>query len=501
MNGNEPNDPNSRDSSARLPVDRRHFLAAGVGAIGLATTGSADDSNESSNRGHGSPHDHNHDGSDLGVEKPVSSITAREVNNVGYVDVTEGAAAAQEVVNEANAEGHNKVVVYGNEGEWNTPIDLPSDFTLEFRPSVTVTSSMTAEDADTWEVGAGTTAAALIRNADRENGNKNITIKGGFIDFSGVETDEATWAPVWLHDCENSRFDSIRVENVSGRGGVMFSDCRNSIMNDCVTRNIGYDGIALTLDCRHCDVYRCEAYECSGPGIQAATFGQGAGAPRDVNFINCRTDENIAVHGYEIAGGARNVTIHGCTSRRVSMIGEVNDFRISDCDVDVVSLSSLDETIRNGRIDSVTMSERFVDEDANTAVIFWTFGGLIENITFSNCTAHTHGHIERFAETRLTDVEGTVRYVDFTNCAFDGDGYDETRFIQHTPDGEEDYLQSVGALSNIRIQDSKIWNVDTVIEGEVDGVRIRQTEFHEVDEDDLHDGSVTDLETHQNDWW
>lgn len=437
-------------------------------------------------------------GENLTVENGVLNAAGGVVDGVRYVDVADGAAAVQDAVDRADAEGLNGVVVYGDEGEWNRTVRLPSDFTLEIRDGVTIRSTMDVTDAETFEVGDGTTAAALITNADPEIGNENITVRGGFIDFSGVSTGGAVWAPVWLHDCEDGLFDSIRVENASGRGGVMFSDCRNSTMIDCVTRNIGYDGIALTLDCRGCDVVRCEASECGGPGIQAATFGRGAGAPRGVTFTDCRTDEMIAVHGYEIAGGARNITVQGCTARRIGIIGEVRDFRITDCDVDAVALSALDETIRNGRIDSVTMGERVVDPFARAATILWAWGGLIENVSFSNCTAQTDGHIERFVETRLLSEDATARYVDYTNCAFDGDGAEAARFVQHTPDGEA-HQQSVGELSNVRIHGCKIWNVDYAVEGAINGLRVRDTELHEVG--DLHDGGVTDLKTDRNDWW
>lgn len=500
MSESSENGKQSSDGAGLLGrVGRRDLLmGATVGALGLGAAGTADAASSpvNSNRSGSendeggppfAPRDHSHDGDLLGIEEPVASIAARVINNVHYVDVAEGAQAVQDVIDEANAEGTDKVVVYGDEGEWNTTVLVPSNFTLEFQPGVTVTSSIDVDAADTFEVGAGTNAAALIRNEDAENGNENITIRGGHIDFSNADTEGAVWAPVWLCNCDDGLFDSITVENAHDRGGVMFTDCRDSIMKDCVTRNIGYDGIALTLDCRRCDVYRCEAYECGGPGIQAATFGRGAGAPQDVNFINCRTSEMIAVHGYEIAGGAQNVTFEGCAARRLGIIGEVTDFRISDCDVDTVALSALSETIRNGRIDSVTFGGRY--DDPPTATILWGFdNALIENISFSDCTAHG---LERFVECRLNADSATSRYIDYTSTAFDGAGADTPRtFVQNHSEGE---------LSNIRIHGGKIWNADTVVEGELDGLRIRDTELHQVD--DLHDGDVTDLETRDVDEW
>lgn len=494
----------TENGDSSVPIGRRGVLAgAAASALGLAAVGagSTDDEGERSDgagRDGRSPFaekDHTHDGGQLGVDEPVASIIAGAINDVGYVDVAEGAAAVQETIDEADAEGHNKVVVYGEEGEWNETIYLPSEFTLEIRDGVSITTSITAEGTTSFDNGAG----ALITNADHENGNHDIVVRGGHIDFDGVDA-SLRWGPVWLYNCENSLFDSITVENVEWRYGVVFTDCTRSVMIDCVTHNIGYDGVTLRGTCEGVDVYRCEAYETGGPGIQAAPSlgGHGTGG-RDINFTNCRSGENIAIHG--VRGGAKAITVEGCTSRRISMIETVDDFRISDCDVDTVALSALHSTIRNGRVDSVTMGDRFEDEFSNAGFILWAWSGLVENIGVSNCTAHTDGHTERFAETRLTEEEGTARYIDFTNCAFDGDGYDEARFIQHTPDGEQPWLQSVGELSNVRIHDCKIWNVETVIEGEVDGVRIRNTEFHGVRENDLHDGGVTDLDTHENDWW
>ena len=416
------------------------------------------------------------------------------------VDVADGAHAIQEAVNDVAADPNRaKLVVTGGEGEWNHTVSLPSNFTLEFEPGVTVTSSMTEADADTFDGGG----AALITNQDHDEGNTNITIRGGHIDFANVEGEspdgDVRWGPVWLVNCTDSLFEGITVENVIWRYGVVFTDCERSVMKDCVARNIGYDGITLRGTCRHVDVYRCEAYEMEyGPGIQAAPSlgGHGTGG-HDVNFIHCRTPENIVVHG--VRGGATAATIHGCAARRVSMIQEVNDFRITNCDVDNISFSALNGTLRNGRVDGCTMGERYGDELAPTATILWTFGGTIENVTFSNCTAQTDGNIRHFVEGRLVEAAGTVRHIDYVNCTFDGAGATDAVFIDHTPDGAERYQESIGSMESIRIHSSKLWNLDYVVRGPIDGLRIRDTELVAVDE--WHDGQVRDLDTRDNDAW
>lgn len=280
------------------------------------------------------------------------------------------------------------------------------------------------------------------------------------------------------------------VENVARSYGLMFSDCRDSIMTDCIARNIGYDGIAVRLNCRRIDIYRCETYECGGPGIQAATFGHGAGATYDVSFINCRTTENIFVHGYPGPGGARGVLIHGCTARRIAMIGQVEDFTITSCKTTSVALSCLNDTIKNGRIDSVSLSDLYGPAYNYTTRLRSRSNGLIENITFSNCNARTYGQVRRFGET-LLDAGATARYIDYVNCSFNADGAEgRSTFFQH---------KSEGKLSKIRIHGCKIWNVARVVEGPVDGVRIRDCELHKVNE--LHDGQLTDLKTRDNDDW
>lgn len=464
---------------AEQPVNRRRFLSgAAAASVGVAAGGSV--------RG-ASPVYAQEAVQD--VEHRVSRLGARLFHNVLYVDVAAGPQAVQDAVDTADREGYNKVVIYGREGEWNRPVYLPSNFTLEILDGVSITSSMRAQDANPFELRGGTIGAALITNKDYANGNRNITIRGGFIDFQGVTDHSVRWAPVWLHNCDECLFDSIVVENVARSYGLMFSDCRDSIMMDCVGRNIGYDGIAVRLDCRRVDVYRCEAYECGGPGIQAATFGRGMGAPRDVNFINCRTPESIFVHGYESAGGARGILIHGCTAGQIAMIGEVEDFAVTSCKTSSVGLSSLNETIRNGRIDAVAFSDLF-GASTPAATRLRSAGGLIENISFSNCTARTWGGTHGFGETVL-DEGATARYIDYTNCAFDGRGSaEEAVFFRHA---------SKGNMSKLRIHNCKIWNVDTVVGGPIGGVRIRDCELHNVNT--LHDGRISDLVVRDNDDW
>ncbi|MEX2641380.1 MAG: right-handed parallel beta-helix repeat-containing protein [Balneolales bacterium] len=424
-------------------------------------------------------------------ERRLPDEGKRIFHNVLHVDVQEGPDAVQAAIDEADRSGMNKVVIYGKQAEWNKPVYLPSNSTVEMLEGVKITSSMNPQDAKPFEVGAGTVCGALFTNKDHENGNKNITIRGGQIDFGGVTDESIVWAPVWLHNCDHSRFDSIVVENVVRSYGVMFSDCRNSIMTDCVARNIGYDGIAIRLDCRRIDVYRCEAYECGGPGIQAATFGRGAGATHDISFIHCRTTENIFVHGYQGPGGARGILIHGCTAHRIAMIGQVEDFTITSCKTTSVGLSCLNDTIRNGRIDSVSFSDLYGPGTEAVTRIRSRSNGSIENITFSNCSARTYsGRITRFGQT-LLEAGSSARYIDYVNCAFDARGSEgPTVFFQHN---------SEGSMAKVRIHGCKIHNAARVVEGPVDGVRIRDCELHNVGS--LHDGRPVNIKTRDNDDW
>ncbi|MCL7417737.1 MAG: hypothetical protein M8354_07860 [Halalkalicoccus sp.] len=434
-------------------------------------------------------------GENLSIDDGVLNAGGDEViNNVSYVDVAGGAAAVQNAVDEADAEGHNKVVVYGDTGEWNQTVYLPSAFTLEIQDNVTITSTMDESNTEVFHGGA-----ALITNDDHENGNHDITVRGGHIDFEGVDSsqDGIRWGPVWLHTVENALFDSVTVENVDWRYGMVFTDCTRSKMVDCLARNTGYDGITLRGTCEHVDVVRCSTYDnVNGPGIQAApSIGEGGTGGHNLNFIDCRMDEHLAIHG--VRGGITDVGVHGCSVRRIGIIQEVDGFRISDCDVDTIAFSAFTGEIRNGRVDSCTMAPRYADHDAQipAAIVLWTWNeDLIENVSFSDCTAR---NLDKFVECRILDESSTVRYIDFTDCAFDVDDGDEPRaFIEHTPGGDQ---PSVGELSNVRIHGCKVWNGDTAILGSIDGVRVRQTEFHDVG--DLDDGGLTDLETHQNDWW
>lgn len=433
-------------------------------------------------------------GENLAVENGVLNAAGDVINNVRYVDVAEGAAAVQDAVDEADVEGHNKVVVYGDEGEWNRTVYLPSEFTLEIEDGVTITSTMSEEDTEVFHGGA-----ALITNDDHENGNHDVTVRGGHIDFEGVDSsqDGIRWGPVWLHTVDGALFDSITVENVDWRYGMVFTDCTRSKMVDCLARNTGYDGITLRGTCRHVDVVRCSTYDnVNGPGIQAApSIGEGGTGGHNLNFIDCRMDEHLAIHG--VRGGITDVGVHGCSVRRIGIIQEVDGFRISDCDVDTIAFSAFTGEIRNGRVDSCTMGPRYPDHDARipAAIVLWTWDDdLIENVSFSDCTARD---LDTFVECRILSETSTVRYVDFTDCAFDvGDGDEPRAFIEHTPEGDQ---PSVGELSNVRIHGCKVWNADTAVHGPIDGLRVRLSEFHGVNE--LHDGGVTDLETHQNDWW
>ncbi|MFC7212667.1 hypothetical protein ACFQO4_01050 [Saliphagus sp. GCM10025334] len=439
-------------------------------------------------------------GENLSIESGVLRATSDRdlINNVRYVDVAEGATAVQEAVDAADAEGHNKVVVYGDEGEWNRTVYLPSEFTLEILDGVTITSTMDESDTEVFHGGA-----ALITNDDHENGNHDITVRGGHIDFDGVDSsqDGIRWGPVWLHTVDNALFDSITVENVDWRYGIVFTDCTRSKIVDCLARNTGYDGITLRGTCEHVDVVRCSTYDnVNGPGIQAApSIGEGGTGGHHLTFTDCRMDEHLAIHG--VRGGITDVAIQGCSVRRIGIIQEVDGFRISDCDVDTIAFSAFTGEIRNGRVDSCTMAPRYADHDAQipAAVVLWTWANdLIENVSFSNCTARD---LDKFVECRILDETSVVRHIDFSNCAFDvGDGDEPRAFIEHTRD-DDWVVDSVGELSNVRIHDCKIWNTDSIIQGEVDGVRIRLTEFHGVDEDALDDGDLTNLETHQNDWW
>ena len=57
-------------------------------------------------------------------------------------------------------------------------------------------------------------------------------------------------------------------------------------------------------------------------------------------------------------------------------------------------------------------------------------------------------------------------------------------------------LESIGELSNGCIHYGKIWNIDYIVKGLIDELRIRTTELHK--SGDLHDGTVTDLATRDN---
>lgn len=479
MKNSEHRDPLTSDPIME-PLNRRKFLTgAAAGMAGMILTGASENRSPIPNSD-----------ASKAVGDKISSMQVEEFNNIVYIDVTEGPDALQKAVDEAVKNQRNKVVVYGREAEWNKPVYLPSDITLEFLDGVKITSTMSAEDANPFKVGAGTVCGALITNRDHAEGNRNITIRGTYIDFGGVTDESIVWAPVWLHNCDNCLYDSIVIENVARSYGPMFSNCRDSIMTDCIGRNIGYDGIAIRLDCRRIDIYRCEAYNCGGPGIQAATFGQGAGAPHDISFINCRTPENIFVHGYQQPGGARGILIQGCTARRIAMIGYVEDFTITSCKTSSVGLSCLDDVIRNGRVDAVTFSDLYGAETEAATRIRSQSGGRIENISFSNCSARTWGQIRRFGQTIL-DSGSIAHYIDYTNCTFDADGAEgQAVFFQHATEG---------SMSRVRLHGCKIWNVSKVVEGSVDGVRIRDCELHNVDQ--LHDGRLQDLIVRDNDDW
>lgn len=502
----------SDDAGLFERIGRRDLLAgATVGALGLGAAGTASAAGPGNSgrggRGNGTdgndrggdgnaggeggppfaPRDHSHDGDHLGIEEPVASIVAKEINDVRYVDVAEGAPAVQEAIDEAGKGG--TVVVYGNEGEWNETVYLPSDFTLEIEDEVTITSTMSLDDAETF---AGS-HAALITNDDHADGNHDVTVRGGHIDFADVEAPvegPVRWGPVFLRNCAHSVLESITVENVGWRYGVVLHDCERSRMIDCLGRNIGYDGIRVNGHAEHIDVVRCENYDNThGPGIQAA------GSGHNVHFRECRMDEHLAIHG--VGGGYSDMSVEGCSVRRVGIIQEVDGFRISDCDVDTIAFSAFTGEIRNGRVDSCTMAPRYADHDAQipAAVVLWTWDDdLIENVTFSDCTARDLG---TFVECRILSESSTVRYIDFTDCAFDvGEADGPRTFIEHTPEGDQ---ASIGDLSKVRIHGGKIWNAKTVVEGEIDGLRIRDTELHDVG--DLHDGGVTDLETRDIDEW
>lgn len=113
------------------------------------------------------------------VERNISSLQVRNFNNVLHVDVAKGPDVVQAAIDEADRKGINKVVIYGREAEWNKPVYLPSNSTLEILEGVKITSSMSPEDANPFEVGAGTVCGALFTNKDHENGNHNILIRGG----------------------------------------------------------------------------------------------------------------------------------------------------------------------------------------------------------------------------------------------------------------------------------------------------------------------------------
>lgn len=62
-----------------------------------------------------------------GIEQRLSSFQNRSFNNILYVDVAEGPESVQAAVDEADRKDLNKVVIYGQESEWNKPVYLPSN--------------------------------------------------------------------------------------------------------------------------------------------------------------------------------------------------------------------------------------------------------------------------------------------------------------------------------------------------------------------------------------
>lgn len=100
---------------------------------------------------------------------------------------------------------------------------LPSGFILEIEDWVTITSTMTHDDVETF---AGS-YAALITN-DHDGGNYGATVRGCHI------------------DCTDSILDSITVENVGWPYGVVLHDYEHSRMIDCVGYNIGCDASGST---------------------------------------------------------------------------------------------------------------------------------------------------------------------------------------------------------------------------------------------------------------
>lgn len=63
-------------------------------------------------------------------------------------------------------------------------------------------------------------------------------------------------------------------------------------------------------------------------------------------------------------------------------------------------------------------------------------------------------------------------------------------FFQHATAGE---------MSKLRIHNCKIWYVDRVVSGPIDGVRVRDCELHQVGE--LHGCRLRDLVVRDNDEW
>lgn len=478
-----------------VSTERRDFLAGAAGALGLTGTGAGNafDGGEGAGRSEGNePVDgirHTHGGGVLGGDERVASIAAERVNDVEYVDVAAGAGAVQEAVDTADRDGANGVVVHGDVGEWTETVRLPDGATLEFLDGVSVTVSASSAELDTWTVG-GQEYGTILTNADHDGGNRDITVWGGRFDFDGVDDNSVGWAPVWLHACEDSLFDSITVENVvPGREdpshyGTTFSDCTDSVMRECVGRNVGYDPIAIKGNCERIEVRHCEAYDAGGAGIQASSIGPGYGSPVDVTFLNCETDEALAVHGYEEWGGARGIRIRGCTARQLSLIGQVENARVAECDVDSLALSALHETIRDVRVSGVGFSDR--GSDRSTAVrLLGADGCRIENVTITDCRAKGPS-LRSFVEFDAPDVA----YLDVHGSFCDTDGAEGSAFL---------YSEEGSRPTRLRVHSCKVWNADAVLSGPMEEVRVRDTELRDVG--GMDDGSAAAVETRANDRW
>lgn len=55
------------------------------------------------------------------------------------------------------------------------------------------------------------------------------------------------------------------------------------------------------------------------------------------------------------------------------------------------------------------------------------------------------------------------------------------------------------APTNLRIHSCKVWNANTVLAGQMDKIRIRGTELHDVGQ--IEDGAATNVKTRANDRW